>query len=250
MVQSVERAFSVLAALAISPAGITDLSERVDLPKSTVARILATLEGLRAVERADGGRYRIGRGLLELAGAVDGVSLLETAVVPHLANLAESLGEAAGFSVPNGYEVQYLAQVESPNPVQVRDYTGLRVPMHVGPSGLCMMSRWDEKELDDYLARPLAAYTKHTMVEPAAIRKRLTRIRNDGHCWVFEEFAEGLNSVAAPVVDAASRVLGAIHVHGPAYRFPDENGPAIADEVMSIAQRFSATSIPSQRSTK
>ena len=128
MVQSVERAFAVLAALAVAPAGITDLSSRVSLPKSTVARILSTLEELRAVERTAGGGYRIGLGLIQLAGAADGASLLQAAVAPHLADLAESLGEAAGFSVPNGYEVHYLAQVESPNPVQVRDYSGLKLP--------------------------------------------------------------------------------------------------------------------------
>ena len=125
MVQSIDRAFAVLSALAIAPAGVTDLSARTELPKSTVARLLATLEGLHAVERADGGRYRIGLGLLHLAGAVDASAGLASAVIPHLRGLAHDLGEAAGFSVPTGYSVHYLAQVESPNAVQVRDYTGL-----------------------------------------------------------------------------------------------------------------------------
>ena len=248
MVQSVERAFSVLAAVALAPAGITDLSARVNLPKSTVARILATLEELRAVERTVGGGYRIGVGLIQLAGAADGAGLLQAAVAPHLSALAESLGEAAGFSVPNGYEVHYLAQVESPNPVQVRDYSGLKLPMHVGPSGLCMMSRWSEAELSDYLARPLQAFTDKTVVEPKRIKRRLTEVRAEGHCWVFEEFAQGLNSVAAPVLDPSGVPLGAIHVHGPAYRFPNNRADDIAQEVMSAAERFSANSPSKNRS--
>lgn len=239
MVQSIERAFSVLRALAVSPAGVTDLSSRVDLPKSTVARLLATLEGLHAVERAEGGRYRIGLGLLHLAGAVDASAALTSAVIPHLTSLVNTLGEAAGFAVATGYAVHYVAQIESPSAVQVRDYTGLKVPMHIGPSGLCMMSRWPKEDLDRYLRRSLESYTSKTVVDPTKIRRRLQEIKAEGHCWVYEEFAEGLNSVAAPVLDPAGRVLGALHVHGPSYRFPGDHPQPIASEVMEAARQFS-----------
>ena len=151
--QSIERAFELLQALAVEPAGLTELSLRVDLPKSTVARMLGTLEGIGAVARDDDDRtYRIGMGLVELAGAVDASAALATLVRPHLTDLADRTGEAAGFSVPTGYSMHYLVQVESPNAVQVRDYSGLTVPMHVGPSGLCVMSLWPDADVNRYLA--------------------------------------------------------------------------------------------------
>jgi IclR family acetate operon transcriptional repressor len=241
-VQSIDRAFLVLKALAVEPSGVTDLAQRVGLPKSTVARMLASLEEQGAVKRAeDEAVYSIGMGLVELAGAVDATAALATAVRPHLVWLAEQVGEAAGFSVPTGYVMEYMVQVESPNPVQVRDYTGLTVPMHVGPSGLCVMAQWPEKEIDRYLSRSLAAYTASTVVDPAAIRERLGTTREGGHCWVYEEFAEGINSVAAPVLADGRRALGAIHVHGPAYRFPSEgHADEIASVVMEAGRRFSA----------
>jgi DNA-binding IclR family transcriptional regulator len=140
--------------------------------------------------------------------------------------------------------VHYLVQVESPTPVQVRDYSGLSVPMHVGPSGLCLMARWPSQEIDRYLDRPLEAYTSHTVVEPTQIRKRLEEIRETGHAWVFEEFAEGISSVAAPVLNADGRSLGAIHVHGPAYRFPAPGrAEQIARKVMEAAASFSAPKV-------
>ena len=220
-VQSIDRAFQVLKALAVEPSGITDLAQRIGLPKSTVARLLSSLEDQGAVTRvADGNLYSIGIGLVELAGAIDGTAGLTTAVRPHLVWLSEQLGEASGFSVPTGYAIQYTAQVESPNPVQVRDYTGLTVPMHIGPSGLCVMAHWPTEEVDRYLSRPLEAYTANTVVAPALIRDRLAQIRQEGHFWIREEFAEGINSVASPVLANGGRALGAIHVHGPSYRFP------------------------------
>lgn len=241
-VQSIDRAFQVLKALAVEPSGVTDLAQRVGLPKSTVSRMLSSLEEQGAVARADDGSvYSIGMGLVELAGAVDATSALATAVRPHLVWLSDQLGEAAGFSVPTGYVIQYMVQVESPNPVQVRDYTGLMVPMHVGPSGLCVMAQWPKEEVKRYLSRPLEVYTSHTMVDPQLIEARLETVREEGHCWVYEEFAEGINSVASPVLADGQGALGAIHVHGPAYRFPSKGrAEAIASVVMDAAAHFSA----------
>lgn len=132
---------------------------------------------------------------------------------------------------------------ESPNPVQVRDYTGLSVPMHIGPSGLCVMAQWPAEEVDRYLSRPLESYTTRTVVDPGRIRDRLEETRARGHAWVREEFAEGINSVAAPVLADGNRALGAIHVHGPAYRFPaDGRADSIANLVTDAATRFSSRS--------
>jgi DNA-binding IclR family transcriptional regulator len=241
-VQSIDRAFQVLKALAIEPSGVTDLAQRVGLPKSTVARMLSSLEDQGAVTKGpDGNLYSIGMGLVELAGAIDATAALATAVRPHLRGLSDQIGEASGFSVPTGYTIQYMVQVESPNPVQVRDYTGLAVPMHVGPSGLCVMAQWPLEEVDRYLTRALEGYTPKTVVDPLLIRQRLEEIRKTGHCWIYEEFAEGINSVAAPVLVEGSLAMGAIHVHGPAYRFPAKGSAAsIASMVMEAAARFSS----------
>jgi DNA-binding IclR family transcriptional regulator len=113
--------------------------------------------------------------------------------------------------------------------------------MHVGPSGLCVMAQWPSEEVERYLSRPLEAYTPHTVVDPTQIRRRLAEIRNTGHFWIHEEFAEGINSVAAPVLADGGRALGAIHVHGPAYRFPAEGqADSIAAVVVEAATRFSS----------
>ena len=87
-VQSVERAFAILRVLAGGPVGVTDLGERVGLPKSTVSRLLSTLEELGAVEQLTaGGEYRIGAAIAHLgASAVPGRSLVALAR-PHLAEL-------------------------------------------------------------------------------------------------------------------------------------------------------------------
>lgn len=239
-VQSVVRAFSVLEVLSTGPAGVSDISAKTELPKSTVSRLLSTLERIGAVDRMmEGTNYRLGSGLIEILGTSGAPRTLGRSVMPHLEHLAAKFGEAAGLAVPDGYAVQYVTQVESPDPIQVRDYSGLSLPMHVGPSGLAIMSRWPLELIQHYLVRPLEAFTKSTVINPRDIIKRLKQFRTDGFGWVHEEFAEGINSVAAPLLDETGAPIGAIHIHGPSYRFPGAADPRlIGTAVSNEARRY------------
>ena len=220
MVQSLERAFAILDEVAQRPAGVTAIAERVRLPKSTVARLLATLEDVDAVERFDGARWRIGPGVAALTATVSPARSLISIARPFLADLVAELGEDAGLGLPDGNEILYVDQVESDNPVQVRDWTGTRAPMHAVPSGLVLLAEWPEDALDAYLGGELAALTRHTVTDAAVLRARLAEVREAGFAWGLEEFAEGIDSVAAPIRDARGKAIAAIHVHGPSYRFP------------------------------
>lgn len=240
MVQSIERAFAVLETVAGRPAGVTAIADDLRLPKSTVARLLATLEQVGAVERFDGARWRLGEGLASLAASVSFERSVTILARPHLIELVGLVGEDAGLGVPDGYDLHYLDQVDSDQPVQVRDWTGTRAPMHAVPSGLVLLATWPEEALAAYLARGLERLTPSTVVEPAALRARLASIRQRGYAWGREEFAEGINSVAAAVRDGRDRPVAAIHVHGPAYRFPaDGREDWIAARVRDAAAALS-----------
>lgn len=220
-VQSIVRAFRILEALTTGDLGITELADRAELPKSTVARLTRTLEELGAVQRVDDdGRYRIGPEIVALAGVASPTANLVSIVRPHLRMLAEMTGEDAGLAVPDGHRAHYIDQVSSDNDIQVRDWTGARISMHATPSGQVMLASWPEDRLARFLERPLNAYTDATLTEPEDLRKRLARVHEDGYVWAYEELTEGLNSVATALRDTRGRLVGAIHVHGPAYRFP------------------------------
>ena len=167
---------------------------------------------------------------------------------PRLVALVGQIGEDAGLAVPDGHAVRYLDQVESGNAVQVRDWTGTRAPLHAVPSGLVLLAEWPAEALNAFLAGDLERVTGKTVVDPAAIRARLDRVRSEGSCWAFEEFAEGIASVAAPVREARGRPVAAVHVHGPAYRFPGEGreaavAAAVAATAASVSRELVAASV-------
>jgi IclR family pca regulon transcriptional regulator len=231
-VQSVERAFSILRRLAAGPAGVTDIAEATGLAKSTVSRLLSTLHDLGAVTQVDvGGVYRTGDLMVELAAAATPGTGLVSRSRPHLVALVHAVHEAAGLSVLDGDLVFYLDQVDTDNPVQVRDWTGVRIPAHAVSSGLVMLAEVTPARLEGYLSRPLEVFTAYTMTHPAALRDRLARVATQGWSWVFEEFALGINSVAAPIRDRSGAVVAAVHAHGPSYRFPG----AVTEEIAAAA---------------
>lgn len=239
-VQSIERAFAVLGALADGAAGVTDVADRVGLPKSTAARMLASLEREDAVEQIPGEtRYRLGPRIVSLAAGLRGTRGLVAIAHPTLVALAGELGEAAGLSVPDGRTVHYVDQVDSPNPVQVRDWTGSRIPLHAVSSGQVFLAHLPPPALARFLAEPLERFTAATLTDAGDLLERLRAIRRDGLAWVREEFAEGITSVAAPVAGVDGEIVAAVHVHGPSYRFPSEG----AEEMVAAAVRAGAARI-------
>lgn len=239
-VQSIERAFTVLGALSDGPAGVTEIAARVGLPKSTVARLLAALENEGACEQVPGEtRYRIGKRVVALASGLRDTPGLVAIARPTLTDLAAEIGEVAGLSVPDGRTVHYVDQVDSPNPVQVRDWTGARIPMHAVSSGQAILAFRPGPAVSRYLSSPLEAFTPRTLVTAEALLARLREVRRDGVAWAREEFAEGITSVAAAIAGADGEVVAAVHVHGPTYRFPVAGRePDIAAAVIAAGARI------------
>jgi DNA-binding IclR family transcriptional regulator len=240
-VQSVERAFSVLRCLASGPAGVSDIADRVELPKSTVSRLLGTLVEIGAVEQSEVlGVYALGELIIELSASASPGRNLVSLARPHLVDLVEEIDEAAGLGLLDGNKVYYVDQVDGNHEVQVRDWTGESVDAHVVSSGLVMMAYASDEVRESFLSQPLEAWTESSITDPTLIRHRLEEIRRAGFVWVYEEMSEGLNSVAAPIVNPAGMVIGAIHAHGPSYRFPAPGGAAaIAAAVVETAHTIS-----------
>lgn len=241
-IQSIERAFSILETVAAQSdgVGLTEIANRVNLPKSTVSRMLTTLESLGVVERLpDGEGVRLGAKILALAMQVPYGRHLAALARPYLLELAEAAGEAVGLCVPDGDQVFYIDQVQSRHHVQVRDWTGTRFPMHVVSSGKVFLAGWDEAALARYLERPLVQYTPKTVANPAGLKKQLAQVRQQGYCWAIEEFEEGLVAVSAPVHDKAGQIAAALNIYGPAFRFP-RNGDyeAVTTLLLDVCQRM------------
>lgn len=206
---------------------------------STTSRLLGTLESLGAVERSDDlGVYQIGPSILTMASAVDSSENLKALARPELEWLAATCKEAAGLSVAAGYTMHYLDQVDSDQAVQVQDWIGSRLPMHVVASGVVVLAQWPADAVAGFLERDLETPTRASVADPVEIRRRLEEVRAAGVAWTMEELEAGINAVAAPIVTGMGDVVGAVHLHGPAYRFPGTAAVSFEECVTAAARRI------------
>jgi IclR family acetate operon transcriptional repressor len=240
-VQSVERAMELLREVGRSPGGLVDLADRVSLPTSTAARLLATLESEGAVRRDDDGTYEIGPMIQALSTVADPSQQIRAVVHPHLVELSSELDEAACFSVISGRDIVTVDQVDAPKPVQAENWTGTRVPLHAGGAGLVAMATWPDDDVDDYLAGELSAPAPNTITDVGQLRSRIRRARSTRVMWTHGEYVDGLSSCSAAVVGPSGRAIGALYTYGPTYRFPPRGEAAdVAAQVLARADEISA----------
>ena len=184
--------------------------------------------------------YGLGELIIELSSSASPGSNLVSIARPFLVELVDLIGEAAGLGMLDGSQVYYLDQVDGDHEVQVRDWTGESVDAHVVSSGLILMAHAPADVRAAWLGGGLVPHTANSVTDPAVLGRRLDEVRRAGFAWVYEEMSEGLNSVAAPIVNPAGSVIAAVHAHGPSYRFPEPGAAAsIAARVVDTARRVS-----------
>ena len=243
-ITSVERAVAIMRVIATAgeSLGLSEIARRCELPKSTTVRLLHTLETLDVVERVTAsGRYGVGAELLQLATGTPATGQLREIARPQLRHLVDELGEDASLAIVDGDRLLYVDQVTAGQAVQVPDWSGQRMPYHVAAAGFVLLGDAAEDHLDRVLAEPLEAWTSNTLTDPADIRRRIEAACRDGLVWVQQEWADGIDGVAAPIRDATGRIVAAVNVHGPSYRFPgDRPREEIDREVVAAADRIGA----------
>ncbi len=238
-VQSVERAFSILDALSRGPSTLSELARFVQLPISTTSRLLATLEGLDAVERIDNmNLYRIGPGIVTIASGVDANRSLAALAGDELRQLADESGEAAGLSVTSGYVVHYIAEERPETSVQLSDWVDTRLPMHLVSSGLVALASWPEDALENYLSRDLEGRTAQSITSAAALRERIEDVQLTGIAWTVDELEVGITSLSAPLIASSGDVVGGVNIYGPSFRFPGSRAEEFEKMVRASAERI------------
>ncbi|GAA4008362.1 IclR family transcriptional regulator [Allokutzneria multivorans] len=233
-VQSVDRAVSVLEILAKhGEAGVTEVAAELGVHKSTAFRLLGVLEHRGLVEQAvDRGKYRLGVGIVRLAGATAARLDLSQETRPVCEQLAAELGETVNVAIADHDAAVNVAQVRGSAAVTSHNWVGRRTPLHATSSGKVLLAFLPPEQLRVALSRPLARFTDNTVTSTKSLREQLVRVRDTGCAFSVEELEIGLNAAAAPVRSYDGTVVGAISVSGPAYRLTAQRLAEVTEQVV------------------
>lgn len=242
-IQSVQRAAAILKSFTKTDAelGVTTLSEQLGLHKSTVSRLLSTLQQEGFVEQnPETGRYHLGFTLVTLAGIVlDRIDLPKIAQ-PYLNELAEQTQETVNIAVPDGSECMNIGGAASPRPIQYIGRIGRRTPLHCTAAGKVLLAHLPPAEQRAMLSEPLPVFTEQTMTDLTTLQQTLGEVYRQGYAVTHEEHQEGLSAVAAPICDYNSQVIAAVVVSGPTYRMGPEDAAHYIEPVKETARHISA----------
>lgn len=219
--------------------GVTEIAAQVGLHKSSVSRILATLEEERVVERDEASRkYRLGLGLIAVAGPLLANLDVRRVAMEDLQVLSERTGETAALAIWDGEAAVTVEQIPSRRQVKHTSVLGSRYVTALSASVQVFLAATDEQRV-----RELLQAGRIQLDDPAgadAYLELLDTVRQQGHAVNRGLTAPDEVGIAAPVHDHRGRVVGAVLMAAPAYRVTDELIPQYAEHCRRAARRISA----------
>jgi DNA-binding IclR family transcriptional regulator len=227
-VQSVDRALEILDVLArVGEAGVTEIAASLGVHKSTAFRLVATLEARRLVEQtADRGRYRLGVGILRLAGATTARLDVVQEARPVCRQLAADTGETVNVAVLAEHSALYVDQVAGSSSLQSHNWVGQHIPLHATSNGKVLLTGLPVEDLGAVLGR-LARFTPRTITSRTKLATELEQVRDQGYAVAIDELEVGLTAAAAPVRNAHGDVVASMSVSGPTFRLEQRLGEVV-----------------------
>jgi DNA-binding IclR family transcriptional regulator len=222
--------------------GVREIGRMLDLNSATVHNLLRTLAGSGLVEQhPETRKYRLGLGLVKLAGTKLAQLDLVTAASGPMKELMERTRETITLSVLYGSDLLYLAKFESPQPVRVASRIGGGAPIHASANGKALLAFVPDDEVERLLAPPLRRFTSDTVTDARRIRTELRTIRTQDYAVDFGGYIAGVHAVAAPVRDSTGSVVASLGIVAPAGRLAASKVKAFATLAREAAGRISTS---------
>ncbi|WP_175647327.1 IclR family transcriptional regulator [Streptomyces cyaneochromogenes] len=241
-VQSVDRAISVLEILAQrGEAGVSEVAAEIEVHKSTAFRLLGALEARGLVEQAgERGKYRLGFGIVRLAGAVTGRIDITQQGRPVCERLAEEIGETVNIAVMQEHYAINLYQVRGPGAITAHNWVGQLTPLHATSSGKILLAYLPTKERTTLLTEAgMKKVTQRTITAKTKLEKNLAETRERNYSITLEELEIGLHAMAAPVRNRDGDVIAALSASGPAYRLTEDRMHKLSPVLLKGAEEIS-----------
>lgn len=224
-IKSVDRSLEVLDILIDYPEGIgvTELSEILDVAKSTAFRILNSLMNRGYVEQnIETTKYYLGLKLLELGEIVSSRLDIKQIAYPYLYKIREATGETAHLAILDGTEIIYIDKIESYQTLRMFSNIGRRAPIYCTGIGKVIFANLCEDHIDRLLKEiSINKFTDKTITDKELLKQELVNIKKRGYSLDDEEHEEGIKCSAAPIFNYKGEVIAGISVASPLFRLDD-----------------------------
>lgn len=234
--QAVDRAAVLLSHVlaAPEPVAFADLADVSGLPKSTLSRLLSSLERNDLLARTPDGAFLPGASITDYALSARSHDALVRIAMPSLERLGKSTGETINLAIAVGGEVRQIAQVDCAFVLGATNWLDRPVPFHCSALGKVFLAHGAQLP-----PGRLARLTDRTITSRAELADNVAEVAGRGFAVADGELEPGLIAIAAPILAADGSVVAAISVSGPSARISPDDIPRLSTLVRSTAAEIS-----------
>jgi len=240
-VQSIERAFELIEALCSQEElGITQLSQSLGMSKTTIFRLLSTLELIGLVKQGSSGKYSLTLKLFEMGSQVVNRMGIRKVAAPFLEKLFNDCNETVNLAVLDHHEIIFIERWECREPLRIGVDVGTRVPAYSSGLGKAILANLPKEEFSRLFNQiTFQRFTPNTIVDPILFEHELARIREQGYSIDNAEYVEGILCLGAPVFSHRGTVVAAISIAAPAVRMTGNTLQSLIPQVRETARLIS-----------
>ena len=238
-VQVIGRAANILRSLEDEPEGLSlgDIASRVDLPRSTVQRIVTALADEQLlISASPKSRVKLGPALVRLANATN--NEIDRMARPYMEALSRELSETIDLSVLQGKTAVFVDQVAGTHRLRTVSAIGERFPLHCTANGKALMATLPDDKLERRLSMELAKFTPSTKTDQVELKREIELIRRGDIASDIEEYTEGICALSLTFSDPLGRAF-AISVPVPTARF-STNRERIESSLLKCQEQITA----------
>lgn len=240
-VPAIDKCFAILELLAQSnePMGVSDISGKLGLNKSTVFNIGHTLKDLNVLENQRDGKFVFGTRFYILSNMAGKRSALIQTAHPFLETINEKTKLSAFLGLRSERRAMLIDKVDSAYDVKVSAEIGMQMPILAGAGIKAMISQLADEEIDEILARSeLKRYTPNSITDKSVYKNEILKVRNEGIAYDREEYIEGMVAFGIPIKAYGRGVQAAIWAVGLTRQVPNSSTPELIELLKSISEQI------------
>ena len=242
LVQSIDRAFDILEVLVENSdgLGVTEISQKLNIHKSTVYRLLSTLQYRGYVKKDNNDKYKIGLKLFEVGSKVIDNIDLRSEVNPYLREIMRISEETVHLGILDDNQVVYIDKVESQNTIRMYSKIGRRNHASSTSLGKVLLAYSDKEVVEQVINEEgLKKLTENTITEENEFYKHLSQIKQQGYAIDDEEQEYGIRCIAGPIFNHKGDIIAAFSISGPVMRMTHEKVDSLKEVVKEYSNKIS-----------
>lgn len=234
-----QRVLQILLAIASEKEELTlsEISEKTNIPKSTISPILSTMVNLKFLSRKDNMKYKIGINTF-IAGEsyLESTSLLEM-IKTNMGEIVKECNEICQLGIIQDNKVFYIAKKEPTQSIQLMSYVGKFLPIYSTALGKVLISKKSNEEIKELIGPTLDPLTEYTIKDMDSFLEEIEKVKSRGYSYDIQETSLDARCVAVPI-EKDNKVIAAISVSVPTFRSSDEKLNSILEILLKYKNKI------------